>query len=97
MKRSALTPTAEPPTKKRKAEDDAVDTDAKKTKTVAKDEDQDGEEDGEDDADEAPEEDDADEQEGEEDEPAVKTKVVGASEPKTAAAEVDDEEYEKED
>jgi hypothetical protein len=81
--------TAEPPTKKRKAEDDAVEP-AKKTKT----DDDDAEED-EDDAAEAPE-DDADEQEDEDDEPAVKTKVVSGSESKAAAVEADDEEHEKE-
>jgi hypothetical protein len=45
---------------------------------------------------EGEEDDEEDEAEGEEDEPAVKTKVVTGSEPKAAAAEADDEAYEKE-
>jgi hypothetical protein len=68
---------------------------SKKTKADVNDEEADGEvpDDEEDEA----EDDEEDEAEGEEDEPAVKTKVVTGSEPKAAAAEADDEAYEKED
>merc|ERR1712000_67564 len=83
------------PPKKRKADTDATEPVAKKTKKTEEngEEDEDKDEEAEN---EAPE-DDADEQEQEEDEPAVKTKVVKGSESKTAAAEAETEHLDDED
>lgn len=84
---------AAPPSKKRKLEDGKAST-PKKAKN--QDEIKEVSENEEDDAAEAPDSED-DEHVGESDEPGVTTKVITGSETKQAAAEVSDEEYEKED
>ena len=87
-------PFSAPPSKKRKLEETPA-ASTKKTKTTEEAADEEEEEEDEDDAAEAPEDED-DEQEQEDDEPAVKTKVIKGSEPKTSAAEAEDEAYEGE-
>merc|ERR1711939_715484 len=84
------------PQKKRKAETDATEPVAKKTKKTEENGEEEDDKDEEEAEDEAPE-DDADEQEQEEDEPAVKTKVVKGSESKTTATEAETEHLDDED
>merc|ERR1711939_98030 len=84
------------PQKKRKAETDATEPVAKKTKKTEENGEEEDDKDEEEAEDEAPE-DDADKQEQEEDEPAVKTKVVKGSESKTTATEAETEHLDDED